>query len=66
MFCDGHTCPECDIRCLYRSHAKGLDWVFHLFGYRPMRCHNCCQRFYTQRLSEQSTKSPQPGMIHLN
>jgi hypothetical protein len=49
MFTDGKTCPECHTRTLHRSHRRKLDWIFHLFGYWPVRCRNCTERFYAPR-----------------
>jgi hypothetical protein len=52
MFSDGKTCPECHTTSLRRSHRRKLDWIFHVIGYWPVRCSNCCERFYAPRLAK--------------
>ena len=49
MFTDGINCPECHTDSLHRSHRRKLDWIFHVLGYRPVRCSNCHERFYSPR-----------------
>jgi len=57
MFCNGKTCPECLTPSLSRSHRRMLDWLLHPFGYFPVRCRNCRDRFYAPRTAKQITHS---------
>jgi hypothetical protein len=61
---DGKTCPECHTDSLHRSHRRKLDWIFHIIGYRTVRCSNCSERFYAP--PPRQAHQPHMGLTRLN
>jgi hypothetical protein len=46
----GHTCPHCGSRSVYRSPARGIieRHMVRALRFYPHRCQSCDRRFYAQ------------------
>ena len=61
MLPSSFLCPRCKCGACYVLHRKGLDWLMHLLGLRPVRCLTCNKRFYARYSIDSDRQKVEPG-----
>jgi hypothetical protein len=53
-----YTCPRCKCHALCRLRRSGIDFLFSIFGLRPVRCLTCGSKSFLRLAEKDRTPTP--------